>query len=65
VSFREEREVFAFASESELKTSPSDRLGDLEAMSSTLMLATVDKAASLYCRCVSINFCNLEMVLKA
>jgi hypothetical protein len=32
VSFREERDVFAFASESELKTSPSDRLGDLEAI---------------------------------
>ena len=32
MSFREERDVFAFASESELKTSPSDRLGDLEVM---------------------------------
>ena len=32
MSFREDRDVFAFASESELMTSPSDRLGDLEAM---------------------------------
>lgn len=30
--FREDSDVFAFASESELTSSPSDRLGDLEGM---------------------------------
>lgn len=65
MSFREERDVFAFASESELKTSPLDRLGDLEVILTIPVQATDVKAVSLFEDASVSGSVDIEMMLKA
>lgn len=65
MSFREERDVFAFTSESELKSSPSERLVDLEAISATPTLATQGTVESLFENTSVFGSADIEMMLKA